>query len=332
MVAHDTTAQQIYDPETGAWDGQTAFPGMPPLHSLPDLDNTVKTLFFWAMDLEIPHGPRLALLTILRHISWEKGDRCTAGIQTLAKEAQFSRKTLKRHIKYLVDAELISRFPHIGRTTETRLGMAGVETTPTAGVETTPMAGVAATPETNSSSTNSINQYVPSAVDAKNGETRGPETETKTGFNSFSIEEERTGTGVTVKDAEAWEDLHLSETPEPFEVEQLGTYLWPAWGKHWSIDLAGAIVVWTKTPASRRKFRKDAVMHLVTMGLPVPQEPDAEDQAAREQSAAWMDRSIAGVHQRMVDVKCAGCWRLRQLPPGETHCYTCRKALVGVAA
>ena len=25
----------------------------------PDLDNTVKTLFYWAMDLDIPHGPRL---------------------------------------------------------------------------------------------------------------------------------------------------------------------------------------------------------------------------------------------------------------------------------
>ena len=42
------------------------------LHPLPDLDNTVKSLFFWAMDLDIPHGPRLALLTILRHIDWKE--------------------------------------------------------------------------------------------------------------------------------------------------------------------------------------------------------------------------------------------------------------------
>ena len=93
------TEQRHYDTENlGAWDGQNAFPGMPPIHPLPDLDNTVKTLFFWAMDLDIPHGPRLALLTILRHIDWEKGDHCTAGVSTLARESQFSRKTLKAHI------------------------------------------------------------------------------------------------------------------------------------------------------------------------------------------------------------------------------------------
>ena len=69
-ITHDTTAQPSYDPETGAWDGQLPHADLvdqlPPQikeHSLPDLDNTVKTLFYWAMDLDIPHGPRLALLT-----------------------------------------------------------------------------------------------------------------------------------------------------------------------------------------------------------------------------------------------------------------------------
>ena len=101
MVTHNTTAQLSYDPETGAWDGQLPHADLvdqlsPPIkeHSLPELDNTVKTLFYWAMDLDIPHGPRLALLTILRHIDWKEGDHCIAGIQTLARESQFSKKTL----------------------------------------------------------------------------------------------------------------------------------------------------------------------------------------------------------------------------------------------
>ena len=75
-------------------------PPAAPEHPLPVPDKTIKTLFYWAMDLDIPHGPRLALLTILRHINWEKGDHCTAGIQTLAREAQFSRKTLNPHFPY----------------------------------------------------------------------------------------------------------------------------------------------------------------------------------------------------------------------------------------
>ena len=75
------TAQPSYDPENlGAWNGQLPntdlvdqLPPADTVHPLPDLDNTVKTLFYWAMDLDIPHGPRLALLTILRHIDWKEG-------------------------------------------------------------------------------------------------------------------------------------------------------------------------------------------------------------------------------------------------------------------
>ena len=123
------------------------------LHPLPDLDNTVKSLFYWAMDLDIPHGPRLALLTILRHIDWKEGSGCIAGIQTLARESHFSTKTLKEHIRYLVDAKLINRLRHFSKPTETRLGTVGVETSPTVGVETSPTVGVEITPLTNSSST-----------------------------------------------------------------------------------------------------------------------------------------------------------------------------------
>ena len=328
------TASPSYDPENkGAWDGQLPNPDLvdqlPPsddkvLHSLPDLDNTVKTLFYWAMDLDIPHGPRLALLTILRHIDWGKGDHCTAGIKTLARESHFSTKTLKAHIRFLVAQNLISRFRHIGRTTETRLGTVGV----------------APTPETNSSSTNLINQKVPGLVDAKrvdDSETE-PEPGVTTGVKPFSFEEEGvtgtevtgvTGARVTVQDAQAWVEGHLSETLLPFEVEQVGKHCWPAWSKHWDLDLAGAIVVWTKTPASQRKFRKDAVMHLVKVGLPKPPVIDPEQERARGRAAAWLDQRLEEAPKR--DAECAGCGKRRQRPPGENHCHSCRTT-VEVAA
>ena len=244
-------------PETGAWDGQLPHADLvdqlsPPIkeHSLPELDNTVKTLLYWAMDLDIPHGPRLALLAILRHIDWKEGDHCIAGIQTLARESQFSKKTLKGHLKYLVDAKLISRFRHIGRTTETRLG--------TVGVETTPMVGVEPTPETNSSSTNPFNQLAPGLVDAKRVDDSEPEPDgvTAGGLNSFSLEEERTGDVLgqqptpepskptepavsappppsDLEEARAFVDAVLPEIPTDSGIESLGKHCWSEWEKHW---------------------------------------------------------------------------------------------------
>ena len=180
-----------------------------------------------------------------------------------------------------------------------------------------------------SSSNPKINPRDPGVVDAK----REPDEVTDGGLNSFSFEEEGvTGDRLTVEDIQAWVDGHLSETPLPFEIQQVGKHCWPAWSKHWDLDLAGAIVVWTKTEASRRKFRKDVVMHLGKVGLPKPLEPDVEDQAARERSSSWLDQRIAEGPQRMVDVRCAGCGLLRHLKPGETHCYSCRKELVEIAA
>ena len=288
MVAQDTTASQIYDPENeGAWDGQLPNPDLvdqlPPadtVHPLPDLDNTVKTLFYWAMDLDIPHGPRLALLTILRHIDWKEGSGCRASLPTLAKEAQFSIKTMAGHIKYLLAQNLITRHRRMSRPSETRLNTTtkadttrrptvSVETTPTVSVETTlnSQRSVNASNQS-SSSTNPFNQKVPRLVDAKRVDDSGPEPGVTTGVKSSSFEEEGatgdrvTGDQLTVEDIQAWVDGHLSETPQPFEIQQVGKHCWPSWSKHWNLDLAGAIVVWTKTDASRRKFRKDVVMHL----------------------------------------------------------------------
>ena len=183
MVSHDTTAQQIYDPENmGAWNRQLPNPDLvdqlpapTEVHPLPDLDNTVKTLFYWAMDLDIPHGPRLALLTILRHIDWKEGSGCRASLPTLAKEAQFSIKTMVGHIKYLLAQNLITRHRRMSRPSETCLTVS-VETSPTVSVETTltsQRSGNAS--NQSSSSTSLINQKVPGVTDAKRVDDSGPD-------------------------------------------------------------------------------------------------------------------------------------------------------------
>ena len=345
------TASPSYDPENeGAWTGQLPNPDLvdqlPPadtVHPLPDLDNTVKTLFYWAMDLDIPHGPRLALLTILRHIDWKEGSGCRASLPTLAKEAQFSIKTMAGHIKYLLAQNLITRHRRMSRPSETRLNTTtkadttrrptvSVETTPTVSVETTlnSQRSVNASNQS-SSSTNPFNQKVPRLVDAKRVDDSGPEPGVTTGVKSSSFEEEGatgdrvTGDQLTVEDIQAWVDGHLSETPQPFEIQQVGKHCWPSWSKHWNLDLAGAIVVWTKTDASRRKFRKDVVMHLGKVGLPKPKQADPEQEAARERDRLVMDQRIAEGPKRRFKVKCAGCGFPRQLKPGETHCHPCRK-------
>ena len=112
----------------------------PPIegHVQPDLDNTVKSLFYWAMDLVIPIGPRMVLLTILRHIDWTEGDGCRASIPTLARESQFSSKTLKGHLKYLLDQKIIMRQRRMNKASETRLAKqlhqpVGEAATPTSG-------------------------------------------------------------------------------------------------------------------------------------------------------------------------------------------------------
>ena len=214
-ITHDTMAQPSYDPETGAWDGQLAHADLvdqlpPPTHPLPDLDNTVKTLFYWAMDLDIPHGPRLALLTIIRHIDWKEGSGCRASLPTLAKEAQFSTKTLKAHISLLVQEKIITRHRRMSQASETRLSVetsptmlvntttkpdktrhspVGVETSPTVGVETSPTVGVETTPTSwgsgnasnQSSSNQSLNQREPRTDDTalKGGCRLGPSSRQK---------------------------------------------------------------------------------------------------------------------------------------------------------
>ena len=349
MVAQDTTASPSYDPENlGAWDGQLPNPDLvdqlPPadtVHPLPDLDNTVKTLFYWAMDLDIPHGPRLALLTILRHIDWKEGSGCRVSLPTLAKEAQFSIKTMAGHIKYLLAQNLITRHRRMSRPSETRLNTttkADTTRRPTVSVETTPTVSVETTLNSqrsgnasnqSSSSTNPFNQKVPRLVDAKrvdHVDHPGPEPGVTTGVEFFSLEEEgATGTGP--KDYQAFQDFvndNLSEIPTDSEIEPLAKHCWSEWEKHWGGGWAAAWPTWTKDTAGRKKFRKDVVAQLAKVGLPKPMSPDADNDRARERSAKQLDQLLAEGPKRTFKVECKGCGLPRQLKPGETHCHPCR--------
>ena len=198
-----------YDPETGDYDGQLVAIDLvdqldppTPEHLRPIPDNTVKSLFYWAMDLDITQGARMVLLTVIRHVAWADGTGCTASIPTLAREAHQTKKTTIGHIKTLIDAGLISRKRRFSKATETLLvttqpvsepSTVSVETTPTVSVETTLSSWRSRNASNqSSSSTNPGNQSETTARLRKKLETKVPGTkETK-----IPLEEEG-ATGVT---------------------------------------------------------------------------------------------------------------------------------------
>ena len=198
-----------YDPETGDYDGQLVAIDLvdqldppTPEHLRPIPDNTVKSLFYWAMDLDITQGARMVLLTVIRHVAWADGTGCTASIPTLAREAHQTKKTTIGHIKTLIDAGLISRKRRFSKATETLLvttqpvsepSTVSVETTPTVSVETTLSSWRSRNASNqSSSSTNPGNQSETTARLRKKQETKVPGTkETK-----IPLEEEG-ATGVT---------------------------------------------------------------------------------------------------------------------------------------
>ena len=198
-----------YDPETGDYDGQLVAIDLvdqldppTPAHLLPIPDNTVKTLFYWAMDLDITQGARMVLLTVIRHVKWADGTGCTASIPTLAREAHQTKKTTIGHIKTLIDAGLISRKRRFSKATETLLATTqpvsepstvSVETTPTVSVETT-LSSQRSRNASNqsSSSTNPGNQSKTTARLRKKQETKVPGTK----GTKIPLEEEG-ATGVT---------------------------------------------------------------------------------------------------------------------------------------
>ena len=336
-ITQDTTAPPSYDPENlGAWDGQLPNAGLvdqlpPPTERKPGgpLDRDE-----WRRSnaARVGHAA-YKLLDVLSGYSNADG-QCWPGMDLLADDTGMSTRALRYALAELRRKQIVwTTYPGSTVCKANPYQLAGgLDGWDCAGSCTTIVQEVAQqiVPEvahrTPSSSNPKKNPRDPGLVDAKRVDHPGPEPGVTTGVKPSSFEEEGvtgtevSGARVTVQDAQAWVEGHLSETPLPFEVEQVGKHCWPAWSKHWDLDLGGAIVVWTKTEASRRKFRKDVVMHLRKVGLPRPQQADPEQELARERAAAWLDQRLAEAPKRMVDMKCAGCGKKRQLKPGETHC------------
>ena len=335
-----------YDPENlGAWDGQLPHADLvdqlpPPTERKPG-GPLERDEWRRSNAARVGHAA-YKLLDVLSGYSNPEG-RCWPGMDLLAHDTGMSERALRRGLAELRRKELAwPTFPGstVCRANPYQLagGLDGWDCAES-GTTIVPKVAQPIVPKvahrTPSSSNPKINPKVPGVVDAKRVDHPGPEPGVTTGVKPSSFEEEGvtgtevTGARVTTEDAQAWVDSHLSETPRPFEIEQVGKHCWPAWSKHWDLDLAGAIVVWTKTEASRRKFRKDVMMHLVKVGLPKPPVIDPEHDRARERSVKQLDASMAKAAAKAVP--CAGCGLPRQLPPGENHCHQCRKALVEVA-
>ena len=349
MVSHDTTAQLSYDPENeGAWDGQTAFPCMPEAFPLPELDNTLLTPTTWVYSLKLPLRAHSLLLAIIQRMNWDTGKGCWASVESLAEDARLSLREAARQIRWLADHGIIGRKRRRDASAETwlivdregeQISLPNLDTervrSATGGRSRSAKDGSSRSDPvgrlTNSSSTNPMNQKVPGLVDASKVDDSGPEDGVTTGVFNSLLEEERTGT-VDYQAFQDFVDGQLSEIPTDSEIEPLAKHCWTAWAKHWGGGWAAAWATWTKDTAGRKKFRKDVVAMLAKVGLPKPQQPDADDDRARQLTSQWLDQLLEEGPKRMVDMKCAGCGRKRQLPPGETHCHPCRKDLVEVAA
>ena len=172
-------------------------------------------------------------------------------------------------------------------------------------------------------------------VDAKRVDDSEPKTGVTTGVKFSFLEEERTGAGVTTEEAKDFIEDHVSETPAESQARRYLDHTWSVWEfpanpYGWKHGEEAAIKHIMASQANWTKFRKDLVVHLAKVGLPKPLPPDPENDRARESAAAWMDQRLEEAPKRMVDMKCAGCKRKRQLPPGETRCQPCRQVLAEV--
>ena len=293
-------------------------------------------------------GPRAA---VFHRLTTRAGtpEGCTESVPNMALGLGLCRRAVQGAIKairadgYMAIQEhngsTYTCIPMLEKTVETMVG--GCTTCTPRGAPHAPPRGAPHAPKGNSSSKEKLKKRDPGVVDAKrvdHVDHPGPEPGVTTGvLNSFSLEEERTGTGVTVKDAQAWVEGHLSETPLESQARRCLDHTWAVWEypAHpygWKHGKEAAIKHVMASLANWTKFRKDLVGHLAKVGLPKPLPPDADNDWAKERSAAWMDQRLEEAPKRMVDVKCAGCGLPRQLPPGETRCQPCRKDLVKVAA
>ena len=260
-------------------------PNMPSAHLLPIPDGTVKSLFYWAMDLDITQGARIVLLTVIRHVTWADGTGCTASILTLAHEAHMTRKTTIGHIKTLIDAGLISRKRRFSKATETLLATStvGVETTPTVSVVSTPASGRSGNASNQSSSSNLSNQSnKPKMSKKKQPETekKKPQEEEKT----TKTTEDRPPPGGTApmahaEDVDAWLETNMPASPMSSFAEAMLRHYKKHWwqpfvsyGWHTRMTVAKAAKVYTVDLNTWQQLRVDLRDKILRGGLP----PDVE--------------------------------------------------------
>ena len=249
-----------------------------PQHPQPELDNTVKTLFYWVMDLPIPHGPQHTLLTIIKHLDWQEGNNCYVSVPTLARESGFSLKTVKKHLKHLVDAEIIIRKRRMSKSTYTQLAK-----------EVPQLVGEGSTPNswrsddaTNQSSSNQSNNQsgtpspspLPDCIDPE--DTIAPSTAPgsgESGDDQSSISEEKTqGQGLpTLKEVNAWKVKHYVKGSLSFK-EWAVDYYWYVWGGDyvmggWDMDMDD-VATYYEEVLSEDKFEEDLTAKLLKLRLP----------------------------------------------------------------
>ena len=361
----DTTTKH-YDPENeGAWDGQLAVAGMPPV--APPVERKTGGPLDRSKWV-ISHAPALGhaafkLLVVMNDYANASGI-CWPSRAALMGQSGMSGSAVDRAIGELKRSGAVDVIQDgKGRKSNTWQLSGGLNDwaktpqTPRKWGIKLPESGELNSPKVGNGTlllqNPIINPRDPGVVDAK----REPDGVTAGVINSFFSEEERTGTGAEpgqqptpepskptdptvsappspsdLEEARAFVDGVLSEIPTDSEIEGLGKHCWPEWSKHWGGGWAAAWSTWTKDTAGRKKFRNDVVAQLAKVGLPKPMEPNVEDQAARERSSSWLDLRLSEGPQRMVDVKCAGCGQRRQLQPGQPLCYPCRKEVVEIAA
>ena len=72
-------------------------------------DNTLLTLSNYIYALGLPLRQHTMALAIVRHVNWDTGDGCYAGLETLARESRLNEREASRAIKALVDLGIIGR-------------------------------------------------------------------------------------------------------------------------------------------------------------------------------------------------------------------------------